>query len=388
MRNTDSRQVKYKPPASRELSRENLASQKGSVVNLHCDDTLRRVSVVLHRHVLVCERRKLLYDDGARAAGAGSTGAVAEERAPRGRAGSRSSRGSLLDDSRASDGATQSPGGQSAGSRSSQPRPRSSGGRSGQSRGATGLHNSTSMVAGGSSSSSSLGTGDGEVDGGAADPGGAGGYRGALGFDAALFDNASELLDEDLYLKSQWKYAFIHLPRLPLWTPYRMERVIRAPEVPTVERIYSFIRHLFVEAELSSECCVVCLVYVERLMERASVELLAINWRPIVMAGMLLASKVWQDLSSWNIEFARVYPQFSVQSINRLERNILRLLQWDLFISGAVYAKYYFALRSLNESKNFRQRYNYIMRPQNAPQARQLEKRSAHASNLLYSRSL
>jgi hypothetical protein len=387
MRNTDSRQVKYKPPASREQSRENLASQKGSVVNLHCDDTLRRVSVVLHRHVLVCERRKLLYDDGARAAGAGSTGAGAEERAPRGRAGSRSSRGSLLDDSRASDGATRSPGGQSAGSRSSQPRPRSSGGRSGQSRGATGLHNSTSTVAGGSSSSS-LGTGDGEVDGGAADPGGAGGYRGALGFDAALFDNASELLDEDLYLKSQWKYAFIHLPRLPLWTPYRMERVIRAPEVPTVERIYSFIRHLFVEAELSSECCVVCLVYVERLMERASVELLAINWRPIVMAGMLLASKVWQDLSSWNIEFARVYPQFSVQSINRLERNILRLLQWDLFISGAVYAKYYFALRSLNESRNFRQRYNYIMRPQNAPQAKQLEKRSAHASNLLYSRSL
>jgi hypothetical protein len=391
MRNTDSRQVKYKPPASRELSRENLASQKGSVVNLHCDDTLRRVSVVLHRHVLVCERRKLLYEDGARAAaGTGPAGADAEgaeERAPRVRAGSRSSsRGSLLDDSRASDGATRSPGGQSAGSRSSQPRPRSLEGRTGQSRGAAGFHSSGNTAGG--SCSSSLGTGNREADGGAADPGGAGGYRGALGFDAALFDNASELLDEDLYLKSQWKYAFIHLPRLPLWTPYRMERVIRAPEVPAVERIYSFIRHLFVEAELSSECCVVCLVYVERLMERASVELLAINWRPIVMAGMLLASKVWQDLSSWNIEFARVYPQFSVQSINRLERNVLRLLQWDLFISGAVYAKYYFALRSLNESNNFRQRYNYIMRPQNAPQAKQLEKRSAQASNLLYSRSL
>ena len=190
MRNTDSRQVKYKPPASRELSRENLASQKGSVVNLHCDDTLRRVSVVLHRHVLVCERRKLLYEDGARAAaGTGPAGADAEgaeERAPRGRAGSRSSsRGSLLDDSRASDGATRSPGGQSAGSRSSQPRPRSSGGRSGQSRGAAGFHSSDNTAGG--SCSSSLGTGNREADGGVADPGGAGGLprrpglrRGAL----------------------------------------------------------------------------------------------------------------------------------------------------------------------------------------------------------------
>lgn len=146
-------------------------------------------------------------------------------------------------------------------------------------------------------------------------------------------------------------------------------------------------QHRFVEAELSSECSVVCLVYVERLMERANVQLYASNWRPIVLAGMLLASKVWQDLSSWNIEFARIYPHFTLQSINLLERNILKLMQWDLFISGATYAKYYFALRSLNESRNFRRRYNYIMRV-NAPGSKQLEKRSAAASNTLYSRSM
>mmetsp|Transcript_7514 Transcript_7514/g.12090 ORF Transcript_7514/g.12090 Transcript_7514/m.12090 type:complete len:123 (+) Transcript_7514:857-1225(+) len=122
-------------------------------------------------------------------------------------------------------------------------------------------------------------------------------------------------------------------------------------------------------------------------MERANVELLATNWRPIMLSGMLLASKVWQDLSSWNIEFARIYPRFSIQSINAMERTVLKLLQWDLFISGAVYAKYYFALRSLNESNNFRRRYNYIMRV-NAPNSKQLEKRSAAASNTLYSRSM
>ena len=52
------------------------------------------------------------------------------------------------------------------------------------------------------------------------------------------------------------------------------------------------------------------------------------------MCGLLLASKVWQDLSSWNIEFASVYPQFSLDSINKLELNFLRNVKWDLYISS------------------------------------------------------
>lgn len=40
----------------------------------------------------------------------------------------------------------------------------------------------------------------------------------------------------------------------------------------------------------------VCLVYVERLMETANVPLVSQNWRPILLCGLLLASKVWQDL--------------------------------------------------------------------------------------------
>merc|ERR1712224_365458 len=79
------------------------------------------------------------------------------------------------------------------------------------------------------------------------------------------------------------------------------------------------------------------------------------------MCGLLLASKVWQDLSSWNIEFSNVYPQFSLEAINKLELNFLRNVKWDLYISSSLYAKYYFALRSLVEKKDFRQRYNRMV---------------------------
>lgn len=40
----------------------------------------------------------------------------------------------------------------------------------------------------------------------------------------------------------------------------------------------------------------VCLIYVERLMENANVPLIATTWRPCLLCGLLLASKVWQDL--------------------------------------------------------------------------------------------
>ena len=36
----------------------------------------------------------------------------------------------------------------------------------------------------------------------------------------------------------------------------------------------------------------VCLIYVERLMETANVPLLAGNWKPVLLCGLLLASKV------------------------------------------------------------------------------------------------
>lgn len=154
-----------------------------------------------------------------------------------------------------------------------------------------------------------------------------------------------------------------------------MKQVKPVYHIPGLEEIYDFMRTLFRKAALSSECSIVCLIYVERLMEVAQVPLVAITWRPIVLAGLLLASKVWQDLSSWNVEFSEIYPQFSLQSINRLERLVVNHLKWDLYISSSLYAKYYFALRSLYEKKDFRRRYNNFIQVK-PPRAEQISQRS------------
>jgi hypothetical protein len=169
--------------------------------------------------------------------------------------------------------------------------------------------------------------------------------------------------------------ALIFLPFLLPPPGCRMSEVKPTYTIPTLDEIYTFMRTLFKRAALSSECAIVSLIYIERLMELAHVPLVAVTWRPIVLCGLLLSSKVWQDMSTWNAEFSSVFPQFSLRSINRLERLFVNQIRWDLYISSSLYAKYYFALRSLYEKKDFRQRYNVIINV-HAPKAQEISQRS------------
>lgn len=58
--------------------------------------------------------------------------------------------------------------------------------------------------------------------------------------------------------------------------------------------------------------------------------------------------------SSWNSEFSQIYPEFTLEAINTLEVLFCKEIRWNLYISSSAYAKYYFALRSLTEKKDFR----------------------------------
>ena len=163
---------------------------------------------------------------------------------------------------------------------------------------------------------------------------------------------------EDNFSTPRYKCSMVRVPMARPGVVYSMRKIKVVHTTPTTDEIYEFAHQLFKKVQLSSECSIVCLIYVEKLMEVAKVPLVAETWRPIFMCGLLLASKVWQDLSSWNIEFASVYPQYSLDAINKLEVMFLKHIKWDMYISSSLYAKYYFALRSLLEKSDFRSRYN------------------------------
>jgi len=190
---------------------------------------------------------------------------------------------------------------------------------------------------------------------------------------------------EDNFVAPQLVYHFVRVPLCRLGFQFTIREVKKQHAIPSLEEVHQFVSDLFVKAQLSAECSIVCLIYVERLMELANVPLVATTWRPCLLCGLLLASKVWQDLPSWNSEIAQIYPQFPLQAINRLESLFCREIKWDLYISSSAYAKYYFALLSLTEKKDFRMKYNAMLL--NAPNAQQVATRSTGIKQFL-SRSL
>jgi hypothetical protein len=115
-------------------------------------------------------------------------------------------------------------------------------------------------------------------------------------------------------------------------------------EIPSVDQIARYLREIFRTAQCSVDCTIVCLIYVERLMATSGLQLTVRNWRSLIAIGMLLASKVHDDLSMVNADFA-VFLPFTVEQINNWERQFLAGIKYDVRVSAAHYTKYYFDLR-------------------------------------------
>lgn len=105
----------------------------------------------------------------------------------------------------------------------------------------------------------------------------------------------------------------------------------------------------------SPECCIICLVYVNRLIAFTDLPLQPTNWRPLVLCSLLVAQKVWDDRYLSNADFAFIYPFFVTDEINQLEKKFLELIQYNVTVKSALYAKYYFEMRALftNNEKEF-----------------------------------
>ncbi|XP_056594014.1 cyclin-Y isoform X2 [Triplophysa dalaica] len=138
---------------------------------------------------------------------------------------------------------------------------------------------------------------------------------------------------------------------------------------PEQKQIYRFVRTLFSAAQLTAECAIVTLVYLERLLTYAEIDILPANWKRIVLGAILLASKVWDDQAVWNVDYCQILKDITVEDMNELERQFLELLQFNINVPSSVYAKYYFDLRSLSEANNL----SFPLEPLSRDKAQKLE---------------
>ena len=152
----------------------------------------------------------------------------------------------------------------------------------------------------------------------------------------------------DLFYFSEEKYIREH--------PEAFDDVRRAQlrKTPSVGDMFEFMRAIYDCAQFSPECCIICLVYINRLISFTGLPLSPTNWRPIILCSFLIGQKVWDDRYLSNADFAYIYPFFSTEEINRLEKKYLELINYSVTVKAALYANYYFELRGLyNEANNF-----------------------------------
>ncbi|KAI9311199.1 hypothetical protein BX666DRAFT_1998865 [Dichotomocladium elegans] len=80
----------------------------------------------------------------------------------------------------------------------------------------------------------------------------------------------------------------------------------------TPEDIFDQIAYVFECGELTSEHAILTYIYVERMLRKSGQALCDINWRFIVLAGMLLAVKVWDDCAVYNSDFVQIFPELDI----------------------------------------------------------------------------
>ena len=135
-----------------------------------------------------------------------------------------------------------------------------------------------------------------------------------------------------------------------VWHDYDFE-----PSLPTLADVLAFYEEFYGRSQMEHDTIIMSLIYVERLVKSTNGVLApsADNWRSILFACMVLASKVWDDLSMWNIDFSNVsaatagLSSFTLPRINQLELALLKALKFNVRVPASEYAKYYFLIRTM-----------------------------------------
>mmetsp|Transcript_93 Transcript_93/g.99 ORF Transcript_93/g.99 Transcript_93/m.99 type:complete len:555 (-) Transcript_93:214-1878(-) len=125
-------------------------------------------------------------------------------------------------------------------------------------------------------------------------------------------------------------------------------------EIPSLENIIAFYQDFYVRSQMEHDTIIMSLIYIERLIKETSIVPVPENWQSVLFSCMVLASKVWDDLSMWNIDFSNVCGRgggllvvYTLPRINQLELALLKALNFNVKVPASEYAKYYFLIRSI-----------------------------------------
>lgn len=67
--------------------------------------------------------------------------------------------------------------------------------------------------------------------------------------------------------------------------------------------------------ELNVECAIIALIYIKRMLSSTGITLQISNWARVVLSGLILAAKVWDDHAVWTVDFCQIFPDIEVADL-------------------------------------------------------------------------
>lgn len=118
--------------------------------------------------------------------------------------------------------------------------------------------------------------------------------------------------------------------------------------------LYQILRGFHRLGKSSEECLIIALVLINRVLGFGNIELNPYNWKRIIIASLMIAHKSWDDYALKSIDFVYLWSRVirseinpTMIQMNQIEIQILSIIDFNVFVSPRLYAKYYFSLRSL-----------------------------------------
>lgn len=144
----------------------------------------------------------------------------------------------------------------------------------------------------------------------------------------------------------------------------------RTSAVPSRHSIQAVLLDMYQTLHLQAEVLVIAQVFLDRFTERSGMPVMPDTWQNVLLAALILASKVWEQSCRDNSQLAFVVP-FDVEEIDAFENVFLRFVRHDIVLTASMYNNAHFKLESL-KGKGV----NFLMPRLDSAQAADLEANS------------
>ncbi|TNJ29679.1 putative Cyclin fold protein 1 [Giardia muris] len=129
---------------------------------------------------------------------------------------------------------------------------------------------------------------------------------------------------------------------------FRSTNFVYHSRVPTFKEVYTYIYKLFRKAQVEPECLVAAIIYLQAFLALPhGLRITSETWERLTFVFIMIASKVWDDISCSSRSFALCASDFSLRDLNTMERVVSRDLGFNYFLTANDYKEFYYRLKDI-----------------------------------------